>query len=306
MQQKIQFISTIVHSPELIILDEPFSGFDPVNTELLKNVILEMKALGKTTLLRQICNIFQPDEGEITLFGEKMSSELQNKIGYLPEERGLYKKSKIIEQIIYFGELKGMTHKEAKEKAYYWLDKLGARGWEKKKVEELSKGMQQKIQFISTIVHSPELIILDEPFSGFDPVNTELLKNVILEMKALGKTIILSTHIMSQVEELCDEVCMINNGDAVLYGSVPKIREQYQRNIIHIEYQGKIDLNIFENVSIINHSEGNITLKIDDANFNKKAFIEMVNSKIDIVRFAIDTPSMHEIFIDVVMKSNVR
>ena len=266
--------------------------------------LLGPNGAGKTTLLRQICNIFQPDEGEITLFGQKMSPELQNKIGYLPEERGLYKKSKIIEQIIYFGELKGMTHKDALEKAYLWLSKLGAMGWEKKKVEELSKGMQQKIQFISTIVHSPELVILDEPFSGFDPVNTELLKNVILEMKALGKTIILSTHIMSQVEELCDEVLMINNGDAVLYGSVQNIREKYQRNIIHIEYQGDIDLNIFDNVSIINHSEGNITLKIDGQNFDKKSFIAMINDKIDIVRFAIDTPNMHEIFIDVVAKTN--
>jgi len=267
--------------------------------------LLGPNGAGKTTLLRQICNIFQPDEGEITLFGQKMSPELQNKIGYLPEERGLYKKSKIIEQIIYFGELKGMPHKKALKEAHHWLDKLGARGWETKKVEELSKGMQQKIQFISTIVHSPDLVILDEPFSGFDPVNTELLKNVILEMKATGKTIILSTHIMSQVEELCDEICMINNGDAILYGSVPDIRQKYQRNIIHIEFNGNIDLNLLENVKILNHSDGNITLKITDTNFDKKAFISMLNDKIDINRFALDTPNMHEIFIDVIAKSNI-
>ena len=266
--------------------------------------LLGPNGAGKTTLIRQICNIFQPDEGEIILFGQNMSPELQNKIGYLPEERGLYKKSKIIDQITYFGELKGMSHNTALNEAYRWLDKLGARGWETKKVEELSKGMQQKIQFISTIVHSPDLIILDEPFSGFDPVNTELLKNVILEMKALGKTIILSTHIMSQVEELCDEICMINNGNAVLYGAVTKIRENYQKNIIHIEYKGNIDLNSFENVDIINHSEGNITLKINDTSFDKKTFIAMINEKIDITRFAIETPSMHEIFIDVIAKTN--
>jgi ABC-2 type transport system ATP-binding protein len=266
--------------------------------------LLGPNGAGKTTLLRQICNIFQPDEGEITLFGQKISPVLQNRIGYLPEERGLYKKNKIIEQITYFGELKGMGRKDALEKAYLWLDKLGARGWETKKVEELSKGMQQKIQFISTIIHSPDLAILDEPFSGFDPVNMELLKNVILEMKAQGKTIILSTHIMSQVEELCDEVCMINNGNAVLYGTVPKIREMYQRNIIHIEYKGDTNFNELENIEIINQSDGNITLKINDTNFDKRAFITAINEKVDIINFAIDTPSMHEIFIDVVANSS--
>ncbi|MCL2040217.1 MAG: ATP-binding cassette domain-containing protein [Bacteroidetes bacterium] len=266
--------------------------------------LLGPNGAGKTTLIRQICNIFQPDEGTITLFQQKMSPDLQNKIGYLPEERGLYKKSKIIDQITYFGELKGMAHKTALQKAYLWLDKLGARGWENKKVEELSKGMQQKIQFISTVIHTPDLLILDEPFSGFDPVNTELLKNVILEMKAQGITIILSTHVMSQVEELCDEICMINNGEAVLFGAVNKIREQYQRNIIHIEYKGNIDINNLENVNIINHSDGSITLKITNSNFNKKEFIAILNEKTDIISFAIDTPSMHEIFIDVIAKSN--
>ncbi len=266
--------------------------------------LLGPNGAGKTTLIRQICNIFQPDEGKITLFSKKMSPDLQDKIGYLPEERGLYKKSKIIDQITYFGELKGMSHKQALEKAYFWLDKLGARGWENKKVEELSKGMQQKIQFISTVIHSPDLLILDEPFSGFDPVNTELLKNVILEMKAQGVTIILSTHIMSQVEELCDEICMINNGEAVLYGAVNTIREQYQRNIIHIEYKGNIDVSGFENINIISHSDGNITLKITDSDFNKKAFISMINDITDLISFSIDTPSMHEIFIDVIAKSS--
>lgn len=266
--------------------------------------LLGPNGAGKTTLIREICNIFQPDAGEITLFGQKMSPDLQNKIGYLPEERGLYKKSKIIDQITYFGELKGMSRKQALEKSYFWLDKLGARGWEDKKVEELSKGMQQKIQFISTVIHSPDLLILDEPFSGFDPVNTELLKNVILEMKSQGVTIILSTHVMSQVEELCDEICMINNGESVLYGAVNSIREQYQRNIIHIAYKGDIDISNFENINIINHSEGNITLKITDSNFNKKAFISMINDRIDIISFSIDTPSMHEIFIDVIAKSS--
>ena len=264
--------------------------------------LLGPNGAGKTTLIRQICNILQPDEGLITLFEQKMSPQLQSRIGYLPEERGLYKKSKILEQILYFAELKGMPRKNARESAYIWLEKLGARGWETKKIEELSKGMQQKIQFITTIIHSPDLIILDEPFSGFDPVNTELLKNVLLELKAIGKTIILSTHIMSQVEELCDYVCMINNGSAVLYGSVPDIKAKYQRNNINIKYNGNIDLNAFD-MEIISHSKGQISLKIDADGFDKKMFIKNLNEKIDITSFSIDTPNMHEIFIDVVAKS---
>ena len=186
--------------------------------------LLGPNGAGKTTMIRMITNILIPDEGNITLFGEKVNQSVMNRIGYLPEERGLYKKLKVIEQIAYFAQLKGLSKSDAIENGKQWLAKLGAIGWENKKIEELSKGMQQKIQFITTILHNPEFVILDEPFSGFDPVNTELLKNIIIDMKNQGKTIILSTHVMSQVEELCDDICMINKGKVVLEGSVTDIK----------------------------------------------------------------------------------
>ena len=266
--------------------------------------LLGPNGAGKTTLIRMICNIFSPDEGEISLFGQKMSSELQSKIGYLPEERGLYKKIKVLDQIVYFAKLKGMKHNEAVNSARFWLNKMGANSWEKKKIQELSKGMQQKIQFIATIVHSPDFIILDEPFSGFDPVNTELLKNIILEMRANGKTIILSTHIMSQVEEMCDEVCMLNKGFAVLSGKVSDIKKSYQKNTIHLEYSGNIDVSGFDGITVISQSEGNATLKFTGDSFNKENFLSKIIHQTDIYKFAIETPSMHEIFIDVVANSN--
>jgi len=265
--------------------------------------LLGPNGAGKTTLIRMICNIFQPDEGNISLFNQQMSPEMQNRIGYLPEERGLYKKNKVIEQITYFAELKGMKHRDALESARFWLNKMGASGWENKKVEELSKGMQQKVQFISTVAHSPDFIILDEPFSGFDPVNTELLKNIILEMKANGKTIILSTHIMSQVEEMCDEVCMINKGVAVLSGKVSDIRQSYQKNTIHLEFSGMLDISDFTAVNILSQSEGKMTIKITDNLFDKREFLAKINEQVDIHKFSMETPSMHDIFIDVVSNS---
>ena len=268
--------------------------------------LLGPNGAGKTTLIRMICNIFSPDAGSILLFNQQMSPELQNRIGYLPEERGLYKKNKVLDQITYFSKLKGMKHKNAVESARSWLNKMGAVGWENKKIEELSKGMQQKVQFIATVAHSPDFIILDEPFSGFDPVNTELLKNVILEMKANGKTIILSTHIMSQVEEMCDEVCMINRGIAVLAGKVSDIRKSYQRNTIHLEYSGFLDISDCGGVNILSQNEGKMTIKILDNSFSTKDFLAKINERVDISKFSMETPSMHDIFIDVIFNASAK
>lgn len=268
--------------------------------------LLGPNGAGKTTMIRMICNIFAPDSGNITLFGEQVTNKIQDRIGYLPEERGLYKKAKIIDQIIYFGELKGMRHSEAATSAKKWLAKLGASNWENKKVEELSKGMQQKVQFISTVVHSPDFLILDEPFSGFDPVNTELLKNVILEMKANGTTIILSTHIMSQVEEMCDAVCMLNQGNAVLEGKVSEIKNSYQRNTINIEYSGELNLENRDDVQVVSQNDGAAILRIlNKESFNKQHFIADLNEKVSLYKFSMDTPSMHNIFIDVVAGKSV-
>ncbi|MFN3305769.1 MAG: ABC transporter ATP-binding protein, partial [Candidatus Kapaibacteriota bacterium] len=169
--------------------------------------ILGPNGAGKTTTIRMIAGIFLPDRGEIQVFEETDITKVQSKIGYLPEERGLYKKMKVIDQLIFFAELKGLPNTKARANALKWLSLLDAKDWVNKKVQELSKGMQQKIQFISVLMHDPDLLILDEPFSGFDPINVEVFKNVLLDLKSAGKTIVLSTHIMEQAEQLCDDVC---------------------------------------------------------------------------------------------------
>lgn len=267
--------------------------------------LLGPNGAGKTTIIRQITNIYFPDSGEITLFGESVSSKHQNIMGYLPEERGLYKKLKVIEQLIYFGELKGLSKKEAEKRARLWLIKLGANDWIDKKIQELSKGMQQKIQFISTILHDPEFLILDEPFSGFDPVNAELLKDIILELKNQGKTIILSTHVMSQVEQLCDEIVLINKGKIILEGKVREIKKSFGRNNLKIEFDGSDEfLNSIESSKIINRSNHSVEIKLENESDSKQIF-DSINDSTFVYKFELAEPSLHEIFINTVGISNL-
>lgn len=200
--------------------------------------LLGPNGAGKTTTIRMIMNIILPDSGSIVLFGEAMSNRLKSKIGYLPEERGLYPKMKVLDLLTFMGELRGLPATQAKEKSLSWLKKMDLSGRAQNKVEELSKGMQQKLQIISTIIHEPDLIILDEPFSGLDPVNVNLIKNIMLELKEQNKTIILSTHMMETAEKLCDEVLMISKGRKVLDGELKKIQAEYGKNSIHLEFEG--------------------------------------------------------------------
>jgi ABC-2 type transport system ATP-binding protein len=193
---------------------------------------------GKTTTIRMIVNITAPDEGRIELFGQQMSPELQDRIGYLPEERGLYKKMKIVEQLRFFGELKNFSGKRADEAIDRWLERVKLAEWKTKKASELSKGMQQKIQFIAAVLHDPDLMILDEPFSGLDPVAQELLKQIVLELKAEGKTIIFSTHQMELAEKICDDICMINRSRKVLDGSLREVKQSFGRNSVALRVEG--------------------------------------------------------------------
>jgi len=193
---------------------------------------------GKTTTIRMIVGITAPDEGKIELFGEKVSSEIQNRIGYLPEERGLYKKMKIVDQLRYFAALKGVSTKEADKRIDFWLDRMRLSEWKKKKTSDLSKGMSQKIQFISTVLHNPDLLILDEPFSGLDPVNVEFLIEVVAEIKAQHKTIIFSTHLMETAERLCDDIILINKSKKVIGGSLREVKESYSKNMIALRAVG--------------------------------------------------------------------
>lgn len=253
---------------------------------------------GKTTLIRIITNIYMPDEGEVKILGTDNGSLTQNKIAYLPEERGLYKKIKVLDQLVYFGQLKGLSKSQSRSKALEWLAKLGANEWANKKVQDLSKGMAQKVQFIATILHDPELLILDEPFSGFDPINAELLKNIILDFKKAGKTIILSTHVMHQVEQLCDEICLINKGKVILHGNIREIKNQFGRDTLLLEFDGDIK-NIesyFGTENIVNFTDTTAEIKVND-DFNAEEFLNFTSSKIKLFRFQLVEPSIHDIFI---------
>jgi ABC-2 type transport system ATP-binding protein len=264
--------------------------------------LLGPNGAGKTTIIRMITNIIAPDNGSVKIFDKEMSSQQQNYIGYLPEERGLYKKVKVIEQLEYFGRLKGLSKSEANKRAKYWLNKLGANGWENKKIQELSKGMAQKIQFITTVMHEPKFMIFDEPFTGFDPINTELLKNIMLEMKSNGNTIILSTHQMFQVEQLCDEVFMINKGKSVLYGNLREIKKNYGKNHLIIEFSGDGQfIKEIDPQKIVDFSENRVEIRISDYT-EAQNILKNALSGNEITKFLIDEPSLNEIFIDIVEK----
>jgi len=278
-----------------------------LSLELSKGVIcglLGPNGAGKTTTIRMIMNIIIPDRGEIKILGKKMDEKLKEKIGYLPEERGLYPKMKVDDLLSFFAGVKGISKKEAKKIINYWLERLEIADWRTKKINELSKGMQQKIQFIITIFNNPQLLILDEPFIGLDPINTELFKDIILELKQKGKTILFSTHIMEQAEKLCEEICLINKGENILSGKLSRIKRNFGKNTVTVEYQG--DGDIFRNSTDIakyndygNYVELELREKIEP-----QSFLKNIIDKVNIQKFEVMEPSLNQIFIESVKKSS--
>lgn len=266
--------------------------------------LLGPNGAGKTSLIRIINQITMPDEGQILFQGRPLAPEDVHRIGYLPEERGLYKKMKIGEQALYLARLKGLSSQEAKKRIKIWFEKFELQPWWDKKVEELSKGMQQKVQFICTVLHEPELIILDEPFSGFDPINAELLKQEILAMKARGATVIFSTHRMESVEELCDEVGLINKSKLVLNGSTREIKKRFSNQIFHIGFDGEMPQWPAE-CSLLSHKHGHdwqearVKLNAGSANDLLAALLPQIN----IHTFAEEIPSFNDIFIKTVKEA---
>ena len=250
---------------------------------------------GKTTTIRMMMDIIKPDSGQISILGEQLSEATKNKIGYMPEERGLYKKLRVFETIIYLASLKGTDRYMAGEKANELLEQTGMLVHKKKKIEELSKGMGQLIQFIITITHDPQLVILDEPFAGLDPVNTELLRDMFFDLKNQGKTVILSAHQMNQVEELCDRILMINNGQAVLYGDLAEIKSRYRSNSVYVNVQG--DLGEVPGVAEKRVHKGYIELVLDGQTTSQQLLEHLVNQGLILDRFEVATPSLNEIFL---------
>ena len=250
---------------------------------------------GKTTTIRMMMDIIKPDSGYVTIFGEKLGEATKNKIGYLPEERGLYKKLRVIDSIIYLASLKGMDKHSAMEKAEALLNQTGMLHTKKQKIEEMSKGMGQIIQYITTTIHDPQLVILDEPFAALDPVNTELLKDMFLGLRNQGKAVILSTHQMNQVEELCDRILMVNHGRAVLYGDLAEIKSRYKGNSVFIDYKG--ELGEVPGVTGKRTHRGYIELLLDDRTTPRDVLTYLAKRDIEINRFEAATPSLNEIFV---------
>lgn len=286
-----------------------FTVLDNVSISVPKQSIyglLGPNGAGKTTLIRIINQIMGPDRGELYLNGHKLSQQDIASIGYLPEERGLYKKMKVGEQVLYLARLKGLSRSEAMSRIKLWFKRLEITGWWDKKVEELSKGMQQKVQFISTVLHEPKLLIFDEPFSGFDPVNANIIKNEILYLRDKGATIILSTHNMASVEELCDNITLINRSKSILEGKVSDIREQWSAKEYEIVIKGTKKIEENEHYTIISQSSSDSKTKVK-LRANDGASINDILGKIipvgEIISVNPTVPSMNDIFIRVVNES---
>lgn len=283
-----------------------YRALDDVSIKVPKGCVyglLGPNGAGKTTLIRIINRITAPDEGQVLINGRPYEAKDVYNIGYLPEERGLYKKMEVEEQALFLAQLRGLSKKDAKQRLDYWFKKFEIQSWSKKKIEELSKGMQQKVQFITTVIHDPELLILDEPFSGFDPVNAELLKNEILELKAKGKTIILSTHNMESVESLCDEISLINKSHVVLQGNVSEVKSKYKNNSFILKIAGtdfSVSSPLFSVLSEVKEKEQTV-LHIRKADEISNAdLLKSIVDKHEIISFEEELPTMNDIFIQTV------
>jgi ABC-2 type transport system ATP-binding protein len=254
---------------------------------------------GKTTTIRMIVGITAPDEGRVEIFGRAMSAELQNRIGYLPEERGLYKRMKVGEQLKFFAELKDFSGRAAEEAVDRWLAKVKLTEWKRKKASELSKGMQQKIQFVAAVMHDPDLLILDEPFSGLDPVNVELLKDIVLGLKSEGKAIILSTHQMEVAERICDDICLVNRSRGVLAGSLREVKSGFGRNSVALRCAGGDG--VLEDTglvaSVVRHSDHAEALLAPGADA-QELLRRLLAAGATVTRFELVEPSLHDIFIE--------
>ncbi len=276
------------------------TAVDGLDFEVPRGVIcglLGPNGSGKTTSIRMIMGILGPDEGTVSLFGENPDVTRRTKVGYLPEERGVYKKMKCLELITFLGEIRGLKRAEARRRGGAWLDRLGLPEWADKKVEDLSKGMQQKIQFIGTVIHEPELLILDEPFSGLDPINQDVLEEIVRDYHAKGTTILFSTHLMDQAERLCERVCLISNSRKVLDGELKDIKAAERRGIVAIEFEGPDSWIQGPEVDRVEQGDDGLHLILRDGFDHQPILARAVNSGARILRFDLVEPRLHEIFV---------
>ncbi len=261
--------------------------------------LLGPNGAGKTSSIRMMMGITIPDSGRVSLFGKPFQRESLDRVGYLPEERGLYKKMKVIEQLVFFGQLHGLSPQDARKRSTAWAERMEIADALNKKTDELSKGMQQKIQFISCLLHEPGLIVMDEPFSGLDPVNAVLVEKTLLELKDRGNAILFSTHRMDQVEKLCDSICLINNGEAVLEGKVREIKNRYERNHVIVEFEGNADFLNSEEIAEAKNFSGHAEIRLKPHGDAQK-LLHQAAGMATIFRFELIEPSLEEIFIQTV------
>jgi ABC-2 type transport system ATP-binding protein len=299
---------------EAIAADHVTKRFDTVVAVSDLNLHIEQGAVfgllgpngaGKTTTLRMIMHILVPDEGSVQVLGQPASDRTQDLIGYLPEERGLYNRMKVREVLIFLAALKGLTEAEAAVRVNEWLERLGLADWSGKKISELSKGMQQKVQFIAAVAHQPPLLILDEPFAGLDPVNATLIKDIMLDLRQKGVTIILSTHRMEQVEMMCDAICLINHGRSVLAGDLRAIKKSYGKNTLRIEYTGEDNfLDQPDLVEKLNHYGAVVEVKLRPGADPQEILKAAVARGVRLTRFELVEPPLHDIFIEKVSEAH--
>jgi ABC-2 type transport system ATP-binding protein len=267
--------------------------------------LLGPNGAGKTSSIRMMIGITLPDSGEIRIFGQPFSRRSLERVGYLPEERGLYKKMSIVENLVFLGCLKGLTPAEAERRARHWLERMELAEWAGSKVEELSKGMQQKVQFVAAVLHEPGFMILDEPFSGLDPASSVVLKDALLDLKKQGKTILFSTHRMDTVERLCDSICLVNRGRSVLLGNLREVKASYGRSSVQLEYEGTLPL--LEDPTLVSGSNdfGNyVELRLAPGADPQRVLAEAMKSS-TVRRFEVVEPSLEEIFIDTVERTKM-
>ena len=261
---------------------------------------------GKTTTIRIILNILQPDRGEVTYDGRRFSEQVRNIIGYLPEERGLYRKNRLLDTILYFAEIRGMQRNVAKAEAHRWLQRFDLLSYKDRKVEELSKGNQQKVQFVISIIHDPTLVVLDEPFSGLDPVNQILFKDILLELKARGKAVVFSTHQMDQAEKLSDTICLIHRGRVVLSGTVKEVKKRYGRNSVYLEYDG--DGRFLDSLAGVRRAiiyQNAAEVELDDG-VSMRSLLAQTMNRLELRKAELREPSLESIFIQTVGMPDTR
>ncbi|HVT45085.1 MAG TPA: ATP-binding cassette domain-containing protein [Thermoanaerobaculia bacterium] len=280
-----------------------FTAVDAISFDVSSGTVFGLlgpNGAGKTTTIRMIMNIIAPDSGSISVLGRSSREASAQVIGYLPEERGLYRRMKVIDHVAFLGEIKGLSRAVARRRADDWLERFGLIEWRTKKVEELSKGMQQKLQFIGCVIHDPQILILDEPFTGLDPVNARALKDLLLEFRQQGKTLVISTHIMEQAEKLCDEIALINRARIVLHGSLPRIRREYSRNRLTIRGGGSLErLATLEGVDGVWHRNGETEVELADG-LAPGEFLRRATMVCDIESAVPHEASLDEIFVRIV------